>query len=73
MKTPVKELYERLWETDKDKFTWIAILDDILEKEKEQIVNAYKEGCSDSILDESTDEERAEKYYDETYINQDQV
>jgi len=73
MKTAVKELYERLWETDKDKFTWIAILDDILEKEKEQIVNAYKEGCSDSILDESTDEERAEKYYDETYINQDQV
>ena len=73
MKTPVKELYERLWETDKDKFTWIAILDDILEKERDQIVNAYKEGCSDSILDESTDEERAEKYYDETYINQDQV
>ena len=67
MKTAVKELYERLWETDKDKFTWIAILDDILEKEKEQIVNAYKEGCSDSILDESTDEERAREYYNETY------
>ena len=67
MKTAVKELYERLWETDKDKFTWIAILDDILEIEKEQIVNAYKEGCSDSILDESTDEERAEQYYSETY------
>ena len=67
MKTPVKELYERLWETNKDKFTWIAILDDILEKEKEQIVNAYKEGCSDSILDESTDEERAKEYYNETY------
>ena len=67
MKTAVKELYERLWETDKDKFTWISILDDILEKEKEQIVNAYKEGCSDSILDESTDEERAKEYYNETY------
>jgi hypothetical protein len=67
MKTAVKELYERLWETDKDKFTWISILDDILEKEKEQIVNAYKEGCSDSILDESTDEERANEYYNETY------
>ena len=39
----------------------------LLEKEKEQIVNAYKEGCSDSILDESTDEERAEEYYNETY------
>ena len=42
-------------------------------KEKEQIVNAYKEGCSDSILDESTDEERAEQYYNETYTNPDQV
>ena len=40
-------------------------------KEKEQIVNAYKEGCSDSILDESTDEERAEQYYNETYTNPD--
>ena len=37
MKTPVKELYERLWEAEKDKFTWNAILKEILEKEKEQI------------------------------------
>ena len=37
------------------------------EMEKEQIMNAYKEGCSDSILDESTDEIRAEQYYNETY------
>jgi len=45
----------------------------MLEKEKEQIVNAYKEGCSDSILDESTDKLRAEDYYNETYTNPDQV
>lgn len=37
------------------------------EMEKKQIMNAYKEGCSDSILDESTDEIRAEQYYNETY------
>ena len=74
MKTAVKELYERLWETDKDKFTWIAILDDILEKEKEQIVNAYKEGCYDGgFFDEKWDEERAKEYYNETYTNRDQV
>ena len=71
MKTAVKELYERLWETDKDKFTWIAILDDILEKEKEQIVNAYKEGCFDGgFFDEKWDEERAEEYYNETYCGE---
>ena len=74
MKTAVKELYERLWETDKDKFTWIAILDDILEKEKEQIVNAYKEGCFDGgFFDEKWDEVRAKEYYNETYTNPDQV
>ena len=68
MKTAVKELYERLWETDKDKFTWIAILDDILEKEKEQIVNAYKEGCFDGgFFDKKWDEVRAKEYYHETY------
>ena len=43
----------------------------LLEIEKDQIVNAYKQGCSDSILDESTDEERAEQYYNETYTNPD--
>jgi len=68
MKTAVKELYERLWETDKDKFTWIAILDDILEKEKEQIVNAYKKGCLDGgFFDKKWDEVRAREYYNETY------
>jgi len=35
--------------------------------EKEQMMNAYKEGCFDNILDESTDKIRAEQYYNETY------
>ena len=39
----------------------------LLEIEKDQIVNAYKEGCSDRILDESTDAVRAQNYYNETY------
>ena len=37
------------------------------EIEKEQIMNAYVEGCSDSILDESTDKTRSEDYYNENY------
>ena len=46
----------------------------LLEKEKEQIVNAYKEGCYDGgFFDEKWDEERAEEYYNETYTNPDQV
>ena len=83
MKTAVEYLAERY-----DYIIWMRIRDEIsevtavewrekfLEKakklEKEQIVNAYKEGCSDSILDESTDKLRAEDYYNETY-NPDQV
>jgi hypothetical protein len=35
MKTPVKELYEKLWEADKNRFAWNAILMEMLEKEKE--------------------------------------
>ena len=35
MKTPVKELYEKLWGADKNRFAWNAILMEMLEKEKE--------------------------------------
>ena len=37
------------------------------EMEKEQIMDAYKEGCFDNILDEKTDKVRAEYYYNETF------
>jgi len=37
------------------------------EMEKQQIIDAYKEGCFDSILDESTDKVRSEQYYNETF------
>lgn len=35
--------------------------------EKEQMIDAYKEGCLDYILDEKTDKVRAEQYYNKTY------
>ena len=35
MKTPVRELYDRLWEADKDRFVWASILAEMIEKEKE--------------------------------------
>jgi hypothetical protein len=34
---------------------------------EQQIINAYKEGCFDNILDEKTDKVRAEQYYSETF------
>jgi hypothetical protein len=46
-------------------------IDEIKERaklmEKQQINDAYKEGCFDSILDESTDLSRAEEYYNNTF------
>ena len=73
MKTAMQELHE--WAVDKwsDPSRLISLYEvvnkigEMLQKEKEQIVNAYKEGCSDSILDESTDAVRAQDYYNETY------
>jgi len=44
-----------------------TLLEQAKSMEKEQIIDAYKEGCFDSILDESTDLSRAEQYYNETY------
>jgi uncharacterized protein YggL (DUF469 family) len=38
--------------------------------EREQIIDAYKEGCFDNILDEKTDTIRAKQYYNETYKSQ---
>ena len=43
----------------------------LLTKEKEQIVNAFKEGCfNGSFFDEKWDDERAREYYNETYGGQ---
>jgi hypothetical protein len=37
------------------------------EIERGQIIDAYKEGCFDNILDEKTDKIRAEQYFNETF------
>ena len=47
MKTPVEELFEKLWNTDKDKLTWNAILKTMLKEEALQMHNAYQEGYYD--------------------------
>ena len=77
MKTAMQELHE--WAVNKwsDPSRLISLYEvvnkigEMLEKDKQHIITAYKQGCSDSILDESTDEERAEEYYNETYTKPD--
>jgi hypothetical protein len=46
---------------------WVMVFEKVKEMEKEQIIDAYKEGCFDNILDEKTDKIRAEQYYNETF------
>lgn len=45
----------------------MVIQNTYLPMEKEQIKDAYVEGCCDSILDESIDKTRSEDYYNEIY------
>jgi len=69
MKTAMKEMFEELYAHSFEiPIGLLAKCEELMAREKEQIVNAYKEGCSDSILDENTDELRAEDYYNENYI-----
>lgn len=65
MKTAVESLIQELPKGDFD-HQQIAIKQ-ALEMEKQQIKDAYKKGCFDNILDESTDEVRAEQYYNEKF------
>ena len=55
----------------KDDIHWEMFKNDCMEKEKEQIIDAYKEGCGyeyEYIDDESlTFKEQAEDYYNQTY------
>jgi glycosylphosphatidylinositol transamidase (GPIT) subunit GPI8 len=64
-KTAMQELFDNLEAIDIK--VPIGVKQIFLEKEKEQIKDAYKEGCFDNILDEKTDKVRAEYYYNETY------
>ena len=66
--TAVEELFEKLWNTDKDKFTWYAILKQAKEMEKDQIIEAHG-----NKLKKSRDEGNyeywfsGEDYYNETF------
>ena len=65
--TSVDWLFQQLWETPKDKFTWHSILEEAKAMEKQQM--------KDAVLEQSTKHERLrkifekqfEEYYNETY------
>jgi hypothetical protein len=59
--TAVEYLFEQLWETPKDKFTWHSILEKAKEMEKDQIINAW------IATDNELQRIAAEQYYNETF------
>lgn len=61
MKTPVEWLFDKLWDTPKDKFEWYLLRERALKIEKEQIIHAYNSGQQIPPF------EYAEQYYNETY------
>jgi hypothetical protein len=66
--TSVEQLFHKLWDTPKDKFTWYAMLKEHMEMEKERIETAYNKGTVHGIdYPESTLPITGEQYYNETY------
>jgi hypothetical protein len=59
--TATEYLFEKLWETPKDKLTWNAIFKVAKQMEQYQIEEAYEDGQSELSLKDK------EQYYLETY------
>ena len=62
--TAVEWLFEKLWNTDKDKFTWYAILKQAKEMEKEQIKDAWINSLTKG------DYNSADEYYNKIFKQQ---
>lgn len=56
MREILLQMYERLWETDKDKFAWHSILDDALKK-----IEVINQEPNEALM------KAAEKYKEETF------
>ena len=63
--TAVEWLVEKLWNTDKDKFTWYAILKQAKEMEKQKMIEFAQSYAVIHCMGDITKD--AEQYYNETY------
>ena len=52
--TATEILFEKLWNTDKDKLTWYAILQKAKEIEKEQMHAEYMRGWKNGLTKQET-------------------
>jgi hypothetical protein len=65
--TAVEWLFDKLWDTPKDKFTWYAILEQAKEMEKQQIIDVFGVGCHLESKRLIGYHDVAEQHYNETY------
>ena len=64
--TSIEWLFENLWETPKDKFTWHSILEKAKEMHKQEIIDAVSYGNYHYKNYEEA-EVTGENYYQETF------
>ena len=65
--TAVDWLFEKLWETPKDKLTWYAILEQAKAMHREEIIDAFWSGDNSDCTSEDNSKEYAEQYYNEQF------
>jgi predicted HTH transcriptional regulator len=65
--TATEWLFEKLWDSPKDKLTWNAILEQAKQMEKQQIENARIDIGHYKGLNFNDASKHAQQYYKETY------
>ena len=65
--TAVEFLFRSLWQEPKDKMVWFSILKQAEAMEKEQIMDAHEQAYIKMNMSFSA-ADRAEEYYNETYM-----
>lgn len=68
----VQWLFQKLWDTPKDKFEWQSIFLMAHQMHKEEMIESYCQGCLDMTNDDTIfPRETSEQYYNETFGGQD--
>jgi hypothetical protein len=67
MISSVEWLFQKLWDTPKDKLNWYAILKEAKEMHKEEVDDAYGEGYADGIHKNDVMYQDSIDYYNKTF------
>ena len=65
--TAIEWLFEKLWNTDKDKFTWYAILKQAKAMDKKKTLEFVNNASKEILNEDITDPFNIEQYYNETF------